>query len=104
MTKNQRDMLDRLEYPWPSPWANFVESAVYAVVGISLLFLGFCAIQGVVESASESRCAEIARFYGTSADSPAGHAMLPPGVKIEYRAGRCLRTDNLTEMTGNELG
>ncbi len=98
MTPNQRLMLDRLEYPAPGLTQSVAEvfAPIIVFVGMGLLTLNV--LQGNAQDHAKASCAEIAAYYGIGTS----HAMLPPGVKIEYHANRCVRTDNLTVMTGNE--
>jgi len=102
MTTNQRLMLDRLEYPAPGLGQSVAEvfAPIIVFVGIGLLTLNV--FQGNAQDRAKANCAEIAAYYGVAADSDPSHRMLPPGVSIEYHANRCIRTDNLTVMTGNE--
>jgi hypothetical protein len=90
----------------PSAPMDWMERSAYAIIGLAVLAAVFFTLTGWGRDASQAadarECQEIARFYGVSSDSPAGHRMLPEGVDIEYVEGACRRTDNLTVMTGNE--
>ena len=100
MTPNQRLMFDRLEYPAPGLAQSVAEVFAPLVVFVAAGFLTLSMAQGYAQDRAKANCAEIAAYYGIGTS----HAMLPEGVKIEYHANRCVRTDNLTVMTGNERG
>jgi hypothetical protein len=102
MTPNQRLMLDRMEYPAPGIGQSVAEVFAPLIVFVAAIFLTISAAQGYSQRQAQIACNEIAEYYGVAADSDPSHRMLPPGVSIEYKAGRCLRTDNLTVITGNE--
>ena len=89
--------------PTPLDW---MEKSAYAIIGTAVLAAIFFTATNVGRDVSQATaakdCQEIARFYGVSEDSPAGHRMLPEGVDIKYVEGACRRTDNGTVMTGNE--
>ena len=99
MTPSQRLMLDRLEYPAPGIAQSVAEGLAPLIVFVAAIIFTFQLLQGYAQDRARASCAEIAAYYGVGTS----HAMLPPGVKIEYHANRCLRTDNLTVMTGNEI-
>ena len=98
MTPNQKNMLDNLGYERPSKLTAAVEVFAPFIVFVAAFFIVLGVCQGIAHDRAKANCAEIAAYYGIGTP----HAMLPPGVTIEYHADRCIRTDNLTEMTGNE--
>jgi hypothetical protein len=104
-TPQQSKFLDSMGYA-VNPILDACESIAYGIVGIVLLCLVYSALQGAgiaaKDHAARQRCQDIAAFYGVAPESPASHRMLPAGVTIVAKEGRCWRSDDMTEVTGNE--
>jgi hypothetical protein len=86
-------MKNNYDYGYEHP----LMSAYVAVGGFAMLIVLGCIIyswvQFFVVNHRIKDCKEIATFYQRS---------LPEGVGIKYISGSCVRTDNMTVMTGNE--
>lgn len=102
MTTSQRHMLDRLEYQERSIWTDVAERFAPLVVFVLALFVSWNVLQAWHEGKAKAACQDIAIHYGVGVGSLPGHSMLPPGVGVKWVSGSCVRTDNLTVVTGNE--
>ena len=102
MNPNQRNMLDSLEYH-VNPLQDLAEFLGWAVLAVFVAVMAFSALQGWALAATKAHCQDVAAYYGVGPLSPKDHSMLPPGVGIKWVNWSCVRTDNLTEMTGKEI-
>jgi hypothetical protein len=75
------------------PILEAIEAIGGVAIVILILFVIYSGLQFWYQESQKTNCQEIATFYQRS---------LPEGVEVKYVSGSCVRTDNLTVMTGNE--